>query len=85
MISKAVKATSIKNGSGTMAAVGLAAHRLMVMTAKATNKMWPARRFAKSRTASEKGRTRNVETSSMGVTNRYRAFGTPGGKRTCPR
>ncbi len=37
--------------------------------------------LAQSRIANEKGLTTNVETSSMGVTIRYSATGTPGGKR----
>ena len=52
-----------------------------VSRANVTRMRWPASRLAKSRTASEKGRTMKVETSSIGVTSTYRAAGTPGGNR----
>ena len=43
-------------------------HRVAVRTAKVTSRRWPATMLAQSRMASEKGRTTNVDTSSMGVT-----------------
>ena len=48
-------------------------------TENVTRIRWPASMLAKSRTASEKGRTRNTETTSMITTSGRIAFGTPGG------
>ena len=56
-----------------------AAHIVADKTAKVTSNKCPATMLAQSRTASEKGRTTNVDTNSIGVTMRYRNFGTPGG------
>ena len=42
----------------------------MHSTLKVTSRMWPASMLAKSRTASEKGRTMKVEMNSIGVTSR---------------
>ena len=47
---------------------GSAVNSVMQSTAKVTSRMWPASMLAKSRTASEKGRTMNVEMNSIGVT-----------------
>ena len=41
--------------------------------------MWPASRLANSRTISENGRMRKVETNSIGTTSTYKKIGTPGG------
>ena len=54
--------------------------RASVSRAKVTSSRWPASMLAKSRTASENGRTRKVDRNSIGVTRTYRALGTPGGK-----
>ena len=50
-----------------------------VITAKLTSSRWPANMLAKSRTDNDSGRTKSVDTNSIGVTRMYRAFGTPGG------
>ncbi len=55
------------------------AHNVAEMTAKLMSSRWPASMLAKSRTDRESGRTNNVETSSIGDTRMYSAFGTPGG------
>src|SRR6478672_13401949 len=78
-ISKPVIATSNANENGMMTIVGLAAHSAALSTANVTRMRWPASMLAKSRTASEKGRTMNVETNSMTMTSGRIAFGTPGG------
>ena len=62
---------------------GVVASAYAVSSDSAVSRMWPAIMLARSRTASEKGRTRNSCTNSIGVTRTYSAFGTPGGKR-CP-
>jgi hypothetical protein len=51
----------------------------MQSTPNVTSRMWPASMLAKRRTAREKGRMRNVERNSIGVTSRYRPLGSPGG------
>ena len=42
----------------------------LVMIAKIASSTWPAVMLAKSRTASEKGRTNTFDTNSIGVTRR---------------
>src|SRR6478609_1654970 len=79
MTSKPVNATSMKNENGHTTISRLAVKSVMVSTEKVTRRMWPASMLAKRRTASEKGRTRNVDTNSIGTTSSSNAFGTPGG------
>src|SRR5689334_19828685 len=78
-ISKPVIATSKANENGRTTTVGFSAHSAALNTAKVTRIRWPASMLAKSRTASEKGRTMNVETISMMKTSGRISFGTPGG------
>src|SRR5258706_7733099 len=78
-ISNPVMATSNANENGMITIVGLAAQSAALRTANVTRIRWPASMLAKSRTASEKGRTMNVETNSMIITSGRIAFGTPGG------
>ncbi len=56
-------------------------HRVWVRIANVTNRRCPATIFAHNRIAKEKGLTTNVDTSSIGVTIRYKALGTPGGNK----
>jgi hypothetical protein len=78
-ISKPVRPINTINGAQMIETKMFLAHKFSHSTANVTNKRWPASMLAKSLTASEKGRTKNVETNSITATRGSKAPGTPGG------
>src|SRR5574341_1414231 len=77
--SKPVSAINSKKGNGRMMTVISLAKSAAHNTENVTRMRCPASMLAKSRTASENGRTRNVEMNSIGMMRTSIGMGTPGG------